>query len=87
MCIRDSRRVLEIIEMNELILVGIQIVTSIWEVWMCYQLLFITVFDRNNITKRERFVMYCIVVLVGSVLGLNRCGVFFSSKMCIRDSF
>lgn len=69
--------------MNELILVGIQIVTSIWEVWMCYQLLFITVFDRNNITKRERFVMYCIVVLVGSVLGLNRCGVFFSSTMFV----
>ncbi len=69
--------------MNELILTGIQIATSIWEVWMCYQFLFITVFDRNNITKRERFVMYCIVVLVGSVLGLNRCGAFFSSTMFV----
>lgn len=65
--------------MNELILTGVQIATSIWEVWMCYQLLFITVFDRNNITKRERFVMYCTVFLVGSVLGMNRCVSFFSS--------
>lgn len=65
--------------MNELLLTGVQIATSIWEVWMCYQLLFIMVFDKKHMTKRERLVMYCTAFLVGSILGINRCVSFFSS--------
>lgn len=65
--------------MNELILVGIQIVTSIWEVWMCYQLLLLTVIDEEYRTKKDKIIMWCAVTFVGLLLGLNRINFFFSS--------
>lgn len=52
--------------MNELILVGIQIVTSIWEVWMCYQLLLLTVIDEEYRTKKDKIIMWCAVTIMVS---------------------
>ena len=65
--------------MNELILMGIQIITSIWEVWMCYQLLLLTVIDEEYRTKKDKIIMWCAVTFVGLLLGLNRINSFFSS--------
>ncbi len=39
--------------MNQIILSGIQITISIWEMWMCYEILYMTVLDKNTLTKRR----------------------------------
>ncbi len=33
--------------MNQIILSGIQITISIWEMWMCYEILYMTVLDKK----------------------------------------
>lgn len=72
--------------MNKLILTGIQTVTSIWEVWMCYQLLLITVIDEQYRTKADKTIMWCAMVLSGLLLGLNRLNSFFSSLVFVLSN-
>ena len=48
---------LEKLKMNTLILIGVQIAASIWEMWMCYQLLLSTVIEDKYRTKRDQMIM------------------------------
>lgn len=67
--------------MNTLILIGIQIAASIWEVWMCYQLLLSTIIEDKYTIKRDQVVMWCAVIITGLLLGVNRISSFFSRTM------
>lgn len=67
--------------MNTLILIGIQIAASIWEVWMCYQLLLSTIIEDKYTIKRDQVVMWCAVIVTGLLLGVNRISSFFSRTM------
>ena len=58
--------------MNELILMGISVATSIWEIWMCYQVLLITVIDDQHRKNADKIIMWCTMICVGFLLGLNR---------------
>ena len=69
--------------MNESILVGIQIATSIWEIWMCYQLLLLTVIDEKYRTQKDKIIMWCAVIFAGLLLGFNRLNSFFSSPVFV----
>lgn len=55
--------------MNQIILSGIQITISIWEMWMCYEILYMTVLDKNTLTKGDHYPMgehICCRKLVGN---------------------
>lgn len=69
--------------MNELILMGIQIAISIWEIWMCYQLLLITVIDDQHKKNTDKIIIWCTLIFVGILLGLNRLIAFFSSPIFV----
>lgn len=67
--------------MSTLLLSGVQIALSMWEIWLCYQLLYFTVFEEQYDTRADRIVMWCTIVLPGGALGLNRLVSFFSYLM------
>lgn len=69
--------------MNELILMGISVATSIWEIWMCYQVLLITVIDDQHRKNADKIIMWCTMICVGFLLGLNRLIAFFSSPIFV----
>lgn len=67
--------------MNTLILIGVQIAASIWEMWMCYQLLLSTVIEDKYRTKRDQMIMVGTFMITGFLLGVNRISSFFSRTM------
>lgn len=69
--------------MNELILMSISVATSIWESWMCYQLLLMTVIDDQHRKNMDKIIMWCVMICVGLLLGLNRLFSFFSSPIFV----
>ena len=64
--------------MNQIILSGIQITISIWEMWMCYEILYMTVLDKKYADKKETIIRWANIFVVGSLLGINRLIAFFS---------
>ena len=72
---------LEKLKMNTLILIGVQIAASIWEMWMCYQLLLSTVIEDKYRTKRDQMIMVGTFMITGFLLGVNRISSFFSRTM------
>ena len=44
--------------MNQIILSGIQITISIWEMWMCYEILYMTVLDKKYADKKETIIRW-----------------------------
>lgn len=67
--------------MSRIFLSGVQIAVSIWEIWLCYKLLYITVFDEKNGSRRDQVIMWCVIFLVGGALGMNRLNSFFSNSL------
>lgn len=67
--------------MNQIILSGIQITISIWEMWMCYEILYMTVLDKKYADKKETIIRWVNIFVVGSLLGINRLIAFFSRTM------
>ena len=67
--------------MNQIILSGIQITISIWEMWMCYEILYMTVLDKKYANKMETIIRWANIFVVGSLLGINRLITFFSRTM------
>lgn len=63
--------------MNQIILSGIQITISIWEMWMCYEILYMTVLDKKYADKKETIIRWVNIFVVGSLLGINRLIAFF----------
>lgn len=63
--------------MSASVLSVVQISLSMWEIWMCYQLLYLAVFEEQYNTKVDKIVMWFVVILVGGILGINRLITFF----------
>lgn len=77
---RKNNSVLESIKMNQIILSGIQITISIWEMWMCYEILYMTVLDKKYADKKETIIRWANIFVVGSLLGINRLIAFFPEQ-------
>lgn len=73
--------------MNQIILSGIQITISIWEMWMCYEILYMTVLDKKYADKKETIIRWANIFVVGSLLGINRLIAFFSRTMLWNYSY
>lgn len=67
--------------MNQIVLSGIQIALSMWEMWICYKFLYLLVLDENDISKIEKIMMWCNIIFIGGLAGVNRLDAFFSSPI------
>lgn len=59
----------------------ILILLSILEVWMCYQVLYRTVLEKNYLRKWQKILIWGNILVVGTLLGINRKIIFFSRTM------
>lgn len=73
--------------MRQIFLSGMQIAISIWELWILYELLYTTVLNKEYVTKTEKVIGWCNILLVGGLLGINRMYCFFSSPMFLTVVF
>lgn len=67
--------------MGDILLWGAQIVIALFEVWLCYQFLFVTVLENERLDKKEKIVEWGNIVVVGVMLSSNRMWLFFSFTM------
>lgn len=64
--------------MGDILLWGAQIIIALFEVWLCYQFLFVTVLENERLDKKEKIVEWGNIVVVGVMLAINRRIIFFS---------
>lgn len=60
-----------------------QLIVALVEVWLCYQLLFATVIDKDALGPIEKCAIWINILGVGILLASNRNGAFFSRLMFI----
>lgn len=64
----------------------ILILLSILEVWMCYQVLYRTVLEKNYLRKWQKILIWGNILVVGTLLGINRKIIFFL-RLCLSFSY
>lgn len=64
--------------MSDLILQGAQIFLSMFEVWLCYQLLYLTLLEKEYVNLKEKVVIWANIVVWGAAISYNRNIIFFS---------
>lgn len=67
--------------MEEMILILIQTMVSVFEVWLCYQLLYVVVLEKQYMSKLQKCIVYGNIVVLGGMLAFNRKMSFFSDVM------
>lgn len=63
--------------------VVVLILLSIFEVWMCYQVLYRTVLDKKYLRTWQKVLIWVNILGVGTVMGVNRDYLFFSRSMLL----
>lgn len=69
--------------MSEIVLRCIQMAASIFEVWLCYQVAYVTVLDEETMGWKEKVVEWANILGLGMLLGINRSLAFFSYTMLL----
>ena len=69
--------------MERQIHVIVLILLSIFEVWMCYQVLYRTALEKKCLRKWKQVLIWGNILVSGTLLGINRKIIFFSSTMFI----
>lgn len=69
--------------MNEMILKGIQFLLAWFEVWMCYQFTAAVIPDCEYSRWKDKAVMWGNIIVLGSLMAVNRKMLFFSGAMFI----
>lgn len=69
--------------MQRQIHVIILILLSICEVWMCYQVLYRTVLEKKDLRNWQKVLIWGNILVAGTLLGINRKFIFFSSTMFV----
>lgn len=67
--------------MSELILRGMQALLSMFEVWLCYQLLYLTLLEKEYVNVKEKVVIWANIVVWGAAVSYNRNFIFFSHNV------
>ena len=60
------------------ILLILQILISCWEVWMCYELLYSTILEKECLRKKDKILIYGNIILWGMGMAYNHNFAFFS---------
>lgn len=69
--------------MERQIHVIVLILLSIFEVWMCYQVLYRTALEKKCLRKWKQVLIWGNILVSGTLLGINRKIIFFSNTMFI----
>lgn len=69
--------------MYSFILILLLLSVSVFEVWLCYAFLYVTVFDKGLLNKENRITIAGSILLLGIILTWNRSMVFFSHYMLL----
>ena len=69
--------------MREVVLQGVLAATSIWEIWLVYQIVYITILEKEYLGKKEKIIIWGNIIVLGSLLAVNRSVAFFSYVMLI----
>ena len=64
--------------MSELILRGAQALLSMFEVWLCYQLLYLTLLEKEYLNVKEKVVTWANIIVWGIAISYNRNFIIFS---------
>ena len=56
----------------------IQILISCWEVWICYELLYSTILEKEYLRKKDKALIYGNILIWGGLLAYNHTLAFFS---------
>lgn len=73
--------------MLTVLLQGSQILLSMFEVWLCYQLLYEMIIEKKSLTSKDKIVIRCNILVLSLFLAFNRNIVFFSYIMFIIEVF
>lgn len=69
--------------MERQIHVIVLILLSIFEVWMCYQVLYRTMLEKKYLRKWQKVLIWGNIIIVGILMGINRKLIFFSRTMFV----
>ena len=69
--------------MGEILLFSVQAGIAFFEVWLCYQFLFITVLESERLDRKEKIIEWGNIAAVGVLLSVNRMLLFFSRTVFI----
>ena len=69
--------------MHTLIFQGLQIFLSMLEVWLCYQLLYCTVLEKEYLNLKEKIIIWVNIIVWGISVSYNRSVIFFSHNVFI----
>ena len=64
--------------MSELILRGAQALLSMFEVWLCYQILYLTLLEKEYLNVKEKVVTWANIIVWGIAISYNRNFIIFS---------
>ena len=64
--------------MSGFILQGAQALLSMFEVWLCYQLLYLTLLEKEYLNVKEKVVIWTNIIVWGIAISYNRNFIFFS---------
>lgn len=73
--------------MNQVMIAGVQIALSIWEMVIFYQLLYVTMLEKSEVSRVARIIGWGNILVVGGLFGVNRLIAFFSDNMCLIGVF
>lgn len=63
------------------VLQGILFIISIFEVWLCYQLIYNLIIEKKYLRLKEKMISGANIVVLGAMLAFNRSYVFYSYMM------
>ena len=69
--------------MLTVLLQGIQIFLSMFEVWLCYQLLYCTLLEKEYLNLKEKIIIWANIIVWGILVSWNRNIIFFSHGVFI----
>lgn len=69
--------------MLTVLLQGIQIFLSMLEVWLCYQLLYCTLLEKEYLNLKEKIIIWTNIIVWGILVSYNRNIIFFSHGVFI----
>ena len=64
--------------MTDILFQIIQIILSMGEVWLCYQLLYSTLLEKEYLNRKEKAVIWANILLFGALVSYNRNIIFYS---------
>lgn len=69
--------------MHTLIFQGLQMFLSMLEVWLCYQLLYCTVLEKEYLNLKEKIIIWANIITWGILVSYNRNVIFFSHNVFV----